>query len=165
MAGLFYANTPVGARRLVETVEKQSSNLIQPPRPPATLQTIWSLWHLGEAGGERVETQFVGSWPPASPLPEMVNFLLEEMMDFSGKVVLVTGGSRGIGRAICQQFAQQGAQVVVHYNRNRAAAEETAASLNGSNHHIAQAEMANPAALETVSSGRRGNSTAVSTSS
>ncbi len=71
-------------------------------------------------------------------------------MDFSGKVVLVTGGSRGIGRAICQQFAQRGARVVVHYNRNRAAAEETAASLDGSNHYIAQAEMADPATLETL---------------
>ena len=71
-------------------------------------------------------------------------------MDFSEKVVLVTGGSRGIGRAICQQFAQHGAQVVVHYHSNRAAAEETAASLQGRNHHIAQAEMADPAALERL---------------
>ncbi|WP_420644041.1 SDR family NAD(P)-dependent oxidoreductase [Candidatus Leptofilum sp.] len=71
-------------------------------------------------------------------------------MDFSGKVVLVTGGSRGIGRAICQQFAQRGAQVVVHYNRNRTAAEETAASLAGSNHLITQANMASPAELEQL---------------
>ena len=71
-------------------------------------------------------------------------------MDFTSKVVLVTGGSRGIGRAICQQFAQHGAQVVVHYNRNRAAAEETAVSLEGSNHHIAQAEMADPASLQAL---------------
>ena len=71
-------------------------------------------------------------------------------MDFTSKVVLVTGGSRGIGRAICQQFAQHGAQVVVHYNRNRAAAEETAVSLQGSNHHIAQAEMADPASLQAL---------------
>ncbi|WP_420631931.1 SDR family NAD(P)-dependent oxidoreductase [Candidatus Leptofilum sp.] len=71
-------------------------------------------------------------------------------MDFAGKVVLVTGGSRGIGRAICQQFAQHGAQVVVHYNRNQAAAEETAATLAGQNHHIAQAEMADPKALERL---------------
>lgn len=71
-------------------------------------------------------------------------------MDFTGKVVLVTGGSRGIGRAICQQFAQHGAQVVVHFNSNRAAAEETTASLQGSNHHIAQAEMADAASLEAL---------------
>ncbi len=71
-------------------------------------------------------------------------------MDFTGKVVLVTGGSRGIGRAICQQFAQHGAQVIVHYNRNRSAAEETAASLQGSKHHIAQAKMAEPPSLEAL---------------
>ena len=71
-------------------------------------------------------------------------------MNFTGKVVLVTGGSRGIGRAICQQFAQHGAQVVVHYNSNRAAAEETAASLLGSNHHIVPAEMADTASLEKM---------------
>ncbi|GJM43080.1 MAG: beta-ketoacyl-ACP reductase [Ardenticatenaceae bacterium] len=71
-------------------------------------------------------------------------------MDFSGKVTLVTGGSRGIGRAICQQFAQHGAQVVVHYNSNRAAAAETTASLAGSNHFVAQAGMGNPAELERL---------------
>ena len=71
-------------------------------------------------------------------------------MDFSEKVVLVTGGSRGIGRAICQQFAQHGAQVVVHYNQNRTAATETAASLAGGNHHVAQAEMADPNSLEAL---------------
>ena len=71
-------------------------------------------------------------------------------MDFSGKVVLVTGGSRGIGRAICQQFAAHGAQVVVHYNRNLAAAEATKAALAGENHHIAQAEMGSAADLERL---------------
>ncbi len=72
------------------------------------------------------------------------------MMDFTGKVVLVTGGSRGIGRAICQQFAGHGAQVVVHYNHNRVAAEETAAALPGENHLVAQAEMAEAASLEAM---------------
>ena len=71
-------------------------------------------------------------------------------MDFTGKIVLVTGGSRGIGRAICQQFARHGAQVVVHYNSNQGAAEETAASLQGPNHFVAQAEMADPASLESL---------------
>ena len=48
-------------------------------------------------------------------------------MTFEGKSVLVTGGSRGIGRAISLRFAQRGAKkVAVSYLRNDKAAEETA---------------------------------------
>jgi 3-oxoacyl-[acyl-carrier protein] reductase len=59
--------------------------------------------------------------------------------DFNGKTVLVTGASRGIGRAIAQQFAQNGARVVVHYNRNQVAARETLDSLSGGSHILVQA--------------------------
>jgi 3-oxoacyl-[acyl-carrier protein] reductase len=45
-------------------------------------------------------------------------------MDFSGKVVLVTGGSRGIGRACAVAFGKAGATVVLTYAGNDAAAEE-----------------------------------------
>jgi 3-oxoacyl-[acyl-carrier protein] reductase len=44
-------------------------------------------------------------------------------------VALVTGGSGGIGRAVCAELAARGAAVAVHYNRGRAAAEELAAAL------------------------------------
>ena len=48
-------------------------------------------------------------------------------MTFEGKSVLVTGGSRGIGKAISLRFADQGARrVAVSYLRNDSAAEETA---------------------------------------
>ena len=46
-------------------------------------------------------------------------------MGLSGQVAIVTGGSRGIGRAICTKLAQQGAKVVVNYNGNEALAKET----------------------------------------
>lgn len=39
--------------------------------------------------------------------------------DLAGKVVLITGGSSGIGRAVCRAFAEQGAQVAVHAFRGR----------------------------------------------
>lgn len=50
-------------------------------------------------------------------------------MSMSGKIAVVTGGSRGIGRAISQRLAALGATVIVNYVSNPAAAEETAQSI------------------------------------
>ena len=51
------------------------------------------------------------------------------MIDLTNKVALVTGGSRGIGRAICLQFGQLGAKVAVNYHSNEAAAQEVVAAI------------------------------------
>jgi enoyl-[acyl-carrier protein] reductase III len=51
------------------------------------------------------------------------------MFNLQGKIALVTGGSRGIGRAIAQRLAGSGADVVVNYVRHRKDAEETAAAV------------------------------------
>jgi 3-oxoacyl-[acyl-carrier protein] reductase len=48
---------------------------------------------------------------------------------FDGKVAIVTGGSRGIGRAISETLARDGATVVVNYAKSTAAAEETVAAI------------------------------------
>ena len=49
--------------------------------------------------------------------------------DLSGRVALVTGGSRGIGRAICRRLAQAGAWVAINHSSSDEAAAETLAQI------------------------------------
>ncbi|MEM7483559.1 MAG: SDR family oxidoreductase [Acidobacteriota bacterium] len=73
--------------------------------------------------------------------------------DLNGAVVLVTGGSGGIGRTICRQFAQRGARVWVHFNGNQAAAEETLAQLRpgtGQEHRTVGADLSDPEAVRVM---------------
>jgi 3-oxoacyl-[acyl-carrier protein] reductase len=65
-------------------------------------------------------------------------------MDFQDMVVLVTGGSRGIGRAVAEQFAARGATVVVQFRADRRAAGDTLAALGGDGHLTMQADVADP---------------------
>jgi 3-oxoacyl-[acyl-carrier protein] reductase len=50
---------------------------------------------------------------------------------FQGKTVFVTGSGRGFGAVLARAFASEGANIVVHYNRSAAGAEETAAAIRG----------------------------------
>ena len=54
------------------------------------------------------------------------------MSDLEGKVALVTGGSRGIGRSICLKLAARGASVIVNYLRSEEAANETVDAIKAS---------------------------------
>jgi 3-oxoacyl-[acyl-carrier protein] reductase len=56
---------------------------------------------------------------------------LADFCSLDGKTALVTGGSRGIGRAIAVELARAGAQVVVGYNSGTAEAEEVATEVGG----------------------------------
>ncbi|MDZ7743992.1 MAG: SDR family oxidoreductase [Bacteroidota bacterium] len=71
-------------------------------------------------------------------------------IDFNGKVVLVTGSSRGIGKAAAGMFAEAGARVIVHYHKNKKLAASVLQSLPGSGHAIAQADIADPDALQEM---------------
>ena len=68
--------------------------------------------------------------------------------DLSGKTALVTGGGKGIGRAISLALGAMGAKVVVNYRSDKTAAEETAASLPGGTAH--QADVGDPAQVEAM---------------
>ena len=65
-------------------------------------------------------------------------------MEFRKKIVLVTGASRGIGRAVAIGFAEAGAIVAVHYHQNREAAEETLAAMAGDSHMLFSADQGDP---------------------
>ena len=55
-------------------------------------------------------------------------------MDLKGKIVLVTGASRGIGRATAIEFARRGANVVINYKNSKLEAEnlvEELSQING----------------------------------
>ena len=70
------------------------------------------------------------------------------MGDLDGKTALVTGGGKGIGRAISQALAGMGARVVVNFRSDKAAAEETAAALPSATAH--QADVGDPAQVEAM---------------
>ena len=77
------------------------------------------------------------------------------MFDLSGRTALVTGGSRGIGRAACLGFGVAGADVVVHYRSGGAEAEAVAAEIRalGRRAETVQADVTRPDEVRRMLSG------------
>ena len=65
-------------------------------------------------------------------------------MEFEGKIVLITGASRGIGRATAIAFAKQGAQVIINYKSDRESAGRTLAELTPGDHLMVGADISRP---------------------
>ena len=74
------------------------------------------------------------------------------MYDFSGKRIFITGGSRGIGKAIAQGFATYGAEIVITYKSKEKLAKELINSLPGQNHSCLELDVTNSEDIkETIS--------------
>ncbi|WP_232697790.1 enoyl-[acyl-carrier-protein] reductase FabL [Brevibacillus daliensis] len=73
-------------------------------------------------------------------------------MNGKGKVALVTGGTRGIGKAIAHKLADQGYDLVINYLRNRTAAKETATELEakGVRVHLVKANVGDVAKIKEM---------------
>jgi len=73
-----------------------------------------------------------------------------EIEHLTGQTALVTGSSRGIGKAIAQRLAEAGARVIIHYHNNRAAAEATAREVGAS--RVLQADLGSISDIERLGS-------------
>lgn len=74
------------------------------------------------------------------------------MFDLTGRVAIVTGGSRGIGRSVCVALAEAGALVLVNYRSNAEAAEQTLASIreSGGKGELLGFDVADPEAVDAA---------------
>ncbi|NIP42435.1 MAG: SDR family oxidoreductase [candidate division Zixibacteria bacterium] len=71
-------------------------------------------------------------------------------MEVNNRVALVTGASRGIGKAIAKGFAEKDYRVIVHYNMNKAEAEKTLSELPGGSHLLVRADMADSESVQAM---------------
>jgi 3-oxoacyl-[acyl-carrier protein] reductase len=71
-------------------------------------------------------------------------------MQFEGKTVLITGGSRGIGRATALAFAAEGAKVAINFRNDSQAAAETIEAMEGEDHFAVKADISHPDAVNRM---------------
>ncbi|MFD5177000.1 SDR family oxidoreductase [Nocardia sp. NPDC058379] len=112
----------VGARTLTN-IRAQTLLLLGGPEVDPARQLFAELLRLGDVRSHlaRMISGLPGPGDPAAAPPPSK----ENLMSLTNKTALVTGSSRGIGRATARQLAAKGALVAVHYAGNEAAARET----------------------------------------
>jgi 3-oxoacyl-[acyl-carrier protein] reductase len=71
-------------------------------------------------------------------------------VSLDGMVVLVTGGNRGIGRAVVELFAARGATLVVQFRADRQAADDTLAALPAGDHLVVPADITDPEQVRSL---------------
>lgn len=77
---------------------------------------------------------------------------ISRLLDLSGRTVIVTGASGGIGRGIAERFAEAGAKVVCHYRNNRTQAEALVGAIekSGSKAVAVEADISTRSGAETL---------------
>ena len=71
-------------------------------------------------------------------------------MDFTGKTVLITGGTKGIGKATAIAFAKKGAKVAINFSNDNEAARATYSELEGEGHLLVKANIIHPNSVERM---------------
>ena len=77
---------------------------------------------------------------------------MNEFLSLNGRVAIVTGGSRGIGRAVSLELGRRGAAVVVNYNKSPEGAEQVVNEIQAAGGKAAafQADVSNTAAAQAL---------------
>ncbi|MEV6063010.1 SDR family oxidoreductase [Nocardia asteroides] len=120
--GYHRARQPAGARTLTN-IRAQTLLLLGGPEAEPARQLFAELLRFGEVRSHLA--RMISGLPgpgdrPAAPLQPK-----DDTMSLTTKTALVTGSSRGIGRATARQLAAKGALVAVHYASDEAAARDT----------------------------------------
>lgn len=151
---------PVG-RRTLANIEAQAQLLLGGPEVEPVRTVVTEL--LAHAPARRhlaamisgLDTPYPGPAGPsdhAAKTPHHRSHRRTTMGTLTGRTALVTGSSRGIGRATAQRLARDGALVAVHCSGNREAADETVASIekDGGRAFAVQADLAEPGAVHEL---------------
>jgi len=78
--------------------------------------------------------------------------MLMEKFNLSGKTALITGSSQGIGKGIAIAFAEQGADIILHYRKDKSEAEQVAEEIKkfGVQIHMVEADFSDPGAVKLL---------------